>query len=221
MPIQVDENKFVQFRYEPDYLKSKKFNNIKSNPLIINSHLGIFSKYSDIILDGGNLIFSENAVILTDKIFTENKNYSKSNLIQELSRLLKTERIYFIPKQPYDIYGHADGMVRFINNNTIILNDFSRESKSFRNRLEKAISNLPFSVISLKIPFECKLSWCYINYIHTENDIIIPTVKHQKEEKVLYQFEEVFREYKIWTLYSKEILTRGGGLHCISWNCKR
>ena len=221
MPVQIDKNKFVQFRYDPDYLKPEKFAHLKSEPAIINSHLGISPKYSNLILDGGNIVFSERAVILTDKVFKENPTYSKDVLIQTLTTLFETEEIYFIPKQPYDIYGHADGMIRFVSNDTVILNDFSKESKSFQKKLEKFLKNLPFRVFFLKIPFEHKLNWCYINYIHIKNQIIIPVINHLKEEKVLYQFEEIFKGHKIWTLYSEEILIQGGGLHCISWNIKK
>ena len=219
MPIQVDENNFVQFRYDPDYLKG--YEELKTDPLAVTSQLGIPCKYSDIILDGGNLIYSERAVILTDKVFSENKNYSKEELFKELSQLLGTSEIYFIPKQPYDTYGHADGMVRFINNNTLLVNDFSRESESFRNRLGKALKDMPFNLIFLETPCDHKLNWGYINYIHIGNNIIIPTINHPREDEVLYQFEEIFKGLKIWTVYAREILTEEGGLHCISWNVKK
>ena len=219
MPIQVDENSFVQFRYDPDYLKDNE--NLKTDPLVVTSQLGITCKHSDIILDGGNLIYSERAAILTDKVFSENKSYSKKELLKELSQLLGTDEIYIIPKQPYDDYGHADGMVRFIDNNTLLINDFSRESKSFRTKLDKALKNTPFDLIFLEITFEHELNWGYINYIHIGSNIVIPTIKHPKEDKVLYQFEEIFKGLKIWTVYAKEILNKEGGLHCISWNVKR
>jgi len=218
MPVQIDKNEFIQFKYEPDYLKG--YEHLQTNSMPIDSYLGIPVKYSELVVDGGNLVFSKDSVILTDKVFKENKRFSKRELVEKLSKLLKTEKIYFIPKQPYDIYGHSDGMVRFIDCDTIILNDFSRESKTFREKLEKALKNLPFRIIFLKIPFEHELSWCYLNYIQLENNIIIPTINHPKEEKILYQFEEIFKKSKIWTLFSEPILAEGGGLHCISWNRK-
>ncbi len=216
MPVQIDKNEFIQFKYDPDYLKG--YEHLRTNPMPVNSYLGISVKYSDLVIDGGNIIFSKDSIILTDKVFKENNSYSKRNLVEKLSKLLKTEKIYFIPRQPYDIYGHADGMVRFISCNTIIFNDFSRESKRFREKLEKALKNLPFRIIFLKIPFEHKLSWCYLNYIQVENNIILPAINHLKEEKIFYQFEEIFKKCKIWTVPSKAILVKGGGLHCISWN---
>ena len=55
MPVQIDKNDFVQFRYDPDYLKN--FEELKSDPLIINSQLGISFEVSEIILDGDNLVY--------------------------------------------------------------------------------------------------------------------------------------------------------------------
>ena len=74
MPIQVSKGKFVEFRYDPDYLqgKYKGYRDLKTYPDIVCNELGIETIKSDIILDGGNVIKSDNCVILTDKIVVEN-----------------------------------------------------------------------------------------------------------------------------------------------------
>lgn len=54
MPVQVNKDKFVLFRYEPDYLKG--YPEYKPDTSSILSELGIQVMRSDIILDGGNII---------------------------------------------------------------------------------------------------------------------------------------------------------------------
>jgi agmatine deiminase len=218
MPVQVDQNRFVQFTYEPSYLK--KYDKLKTNPYKVTSNLKIMPQISNIVLDGGNLVYSENGVILTDNIFSENRNIPKNSLIQELSRLLETDKIYIIPKQSYDIYGHADGMLRFVCSDTVIINDFSKESLNFKNKLKNALNAMPYNKIFLNVPLEHRLNWCYINYIHAGNNIIVPVINHPKEDVVLHQFEEIFKGFNIRTVNAKEILTKGGGLHCIIWSIK-
>ena len=54
---------------------------------------------------------------MCDKIFSENPAYSRKQLIKELEDIFKTDLLYFVPQQPKDYTGHADGMIRFINDN--------------------------------------------------------------------------------------------------------
>jgi len=75
MPIQVSENKFIEFRYDPDYLQGtvKEQRELKTYPDIVCEAHHIKTIKSGIILDGGNVVKYSNFVILTDKIFKENK----------------------------------------------------------------------------------------------------------------------------------------------------
>lgn len=88
MPIQVTENNFIQYKYQPDYLK----NNQKyiTNPKGCCKSLKIKSNYIDIILDGGNIIKCSNQIIMTDKVFVENSNYSKLELTNQLENTFIT-----------------------------------------------------------------------------------------------------------------------------------
>ena len=80
MPIQVAENKFIEYRYDPDYLQSKKSRSLKTYPDLICDSIGLNTIKSDLIIDGGNVIKSNHCAILTDKIVQENRNkYSKES----------------------------------------------------------------------------------------------------------------------------------------------
>src|ERR1035437_451024 len=74
MPIQVSENKFIEFRYDPDYLQGTKkgCRELKTYPDMVCQYHHFKTIKSGIILDGGNVVKSSNRVILTDTIFKEN-----------------------------------------------------------------------------------------------------------------------------------------------------
>ena len=128
MPVQVNEHKFIQYRFHPDYLQ--KFEAIKSDPESICCGLKLKTLKSDIILDGGNVVKSDNCVIMTDKIILENiQTYNKGQLLTKLKDLFEVEKVVLIPWDRGERYGHADGMVRFIDNETVLLQGYYNTRK--------------------------------------------------------------------------------------------
>lgn len=82
MPIQVSEKKFVQFVYDPDYLKGKVLSKTISNVDHICDLINLNRINSNIVLDGGNVSKTTDKVIMCDKIFQDNLNYSRYDLIK-------------------------------------------------------------------------------------------------------------------------------------------
>ncbi len=224
MPIQTDLNRFVRFQYLPTYLtKYKKYAKTISDVDAICSKIEIETIKSDIIIDGGNIIRSSNKVIMTDKVFTENKNYDRKQLIKELHELLQVDKIYFVPEQPSDFTGHADGMIRFIDENTVIINDYSREKEWFQRAFEISIHNAGLEYI--KIPYAVygnknkdQANGAYINYLQMQNTVIVPTFGFKDDDAVVKQFETIFAGQTIATIDSNAVANDGGILNCISWN---
>ena len=153
MPIQIAGNKFVQFTYNPIYLQLKKYLPTISDVDKICATMGLAPLKTDIVLDGGNVVRSAHKAIMTDRIFGENPRYDRKQLIKKLKELLQIDHLYFVPEQPGDFTGHSDGMVRFINEGKVVINDFSNEKDWFKRAFEIAIHNtgldyktLPYSV---------------------------------------------------------------------------
>ncbi len=224
MPIQISENKFVQFKYDPDYLKFKKYAETISNVDYICDSLKMLRTKSDIILDGGNVIKSKNKVILCDKIFEENPTYSRKDLGNKLKELFEVEKLYIIPQQPGDIIGHADGMLRFLDENTVLINDLSKEkNKIFERSFKTALDNAELDYIEIPYnPYNNQKSihanGIYINYIEMKDIIILPVFDMKEDVIAIQQFKRLFPENKILPIESNEIAYGGGVLNCISWN---
>lgn len=72
MPIQTEKGKFVQFRYEPSYLKDDL--ELQSDPKEVCKANNIEPKFSKINLDGGNVVNWSERAIITDRVFEENQN---------------------------------------------------------------------------------------------------------------------------------------------------
>lgn len=216
MPIQVKKEKFVKFNYSPDYLKDCP--EYKPETAAILSELGIQVIDSDIIIDGGNVISCGDKVIMTDKIFRENPHYHHQTLIDKLSQLLEAE-IVLIPEDNYDEYGHADGMVRYMGNDCVLINNYCDFDKSLRKKLLTVLSP-HFDITELHYETYSDRSWAYINFLHVGQHIFIPMLEGDKLGEVAFrQIAEAYPQcecHQIWGC--DNIVDEGGALNCCTWN---
>ena len=229
MPIQVTENKFIEFRYDPDYLQGAKkgYRNLKTYPDIVCGAHHIKTIKSGIILDGGNVVKSSDCVIMTDKIFIENKyNYTKKELIDNLQELFETDKIIFIPwfkEIKEEFCGHSDGMIRFINEDTVLINHVYRNEKSVLNPIKKA--GLQYSYINFEVSNEDKDNWAYLNFLQTKDILLVPKLGVEEDDQAMRQLSEYFPDYAsknriIQVPNMRPIIEEGGALNCISWTIK-
>ena len=215
MPVQVSKEKFVRFNYCPDYLKDNP--EYKPDTTAILVELGLRVDDSNIILDGGNVISCGDKVIMTDKIFGENPHYDHDVLIKKLSQLLEAE-IVLIPEDYYDEYGHADGMVRYIGEGRVLLNNYCDFDKALRKKLLAALCP-HFDIAELHYGAYTDRSWSYINFLHVGHHIFIPMMEDKFGETAFKQIADAFPQCKCHPVYYYEnIVYDGGALNCSTWN---
>ncbi|HEY7422852.1 MAG TPA: agmatine deiminase family protein, partial [Gemmataceae bacterium] len=136
-----------------------------------------------IVLDGGNVVASRTRVILTDKIYRENPSVEQPRLRKRLEELFQAECI-FIPKEPYDSVDHADGVVRFVAEDRVLVNDYSGVDPGYgvrvRNLLEKKgleVETLPLFEEKGKRRPPGKLPpavGIYINFLRVGDVVVLP-----------------------------------------------
>lgn len=225
MPIQTELAKFIRFKYEPDYLQNDEFILTQTNTKSVCKSIGLNTIDSEIKLDGGNVIKGKNWVILTDKIFDENADFKKTELINELENLFLV-KVIIIPKEPNDFTGHADGVIRYYDNETVLINSYKPTDKiEFQRRLTKELKNQGLKTIEIPYnPYDNSdydmADGLYINYLQMENFILLPTFEKNEDERAYRQFEQLFPGQTIETIDSREISVDGGVLNCITWNIK-
>lgn len=229
MPVQLREDKFIEYRYNPDYLKTKTYAPTRTDPAVVCQSIGLSPLKTDIVLDGGNVIRYGNKVIMTDKLFQENANYTKEQVLAKLKDLFEITNLIIIPwDRKYEKkYGHADGLVRFIDENTVLVNNWygtkkpGKSEQVFRDVLTLyglSIKTLEFDVLK---PDEDK-NWGYLNYLQMKDLLLIPVFGIDEDNQAKEQFHQLFPEYsskgQIETIDAKVILEEEGVLNCISWN---
>lgn len=226
MPIQRDKNQFVQFKFEPSYLDFKKYVSIKTNPKDVWGEMGIKVSESSIVLDGGNVVKSATKAILTNRISKDNPDISEQGLYQTIKRELGVGSVIIIPELKGEITGHSDGIVRFIDEDFVLINDFSKTNKSYGMDLKYCLLNVGISYIELPNELEnAKTSLDargdYINFLEIGDVVLIPSYKYKMDDVALLIYKELFRNKQVIQIDCNEIAVLGGALNCITWTIKK
>lgn len=224
MPIQVSEKKFVRFTYKPDYLTStKKWSRTISDVDAICEAIGIETTKSDFILDGGNISKWYDKVLMTTKVFTENKNIPELELIDQLKNLLEVNEILFVPVEKNDWLGHSDGMARFIYNDTVLINDFSREEQKDYIDFLGALNNaglkwtvFPFGIYDNEDVNDA--AGLYLNYLELKDHIFLPIFGKEMDNHAIEKAKEIFPNKDIITVTSNQPAKETGITNCLTWN---
>ena len=226
MPIQIGVDRFVFFKYTPDYLQDKAGLRIQTNTEDVfqseENQLQSFKQKSiaiDLVLDGGNVVKCDDVIVMTDKVFVENKDKSPT----EVERILKDAfqcDILFLPWDG-DMCGHSDGIVHYIGNNRILITNYKDFSRYYYYRYLKILEK-NFEVIPLK--YKTKRlharSWAYINFLQIGNLVLVPQLGLEEDQQALEQINKALPDCEIIGIPTLEAVRRGGALNCISWNIK-
>ncbi len=243
MPVQFSEHDFLCYNFDPDYLKPKKYADKRTDPESVCKLMGIPVRKSKLKLDGGNLVKGENCIIVTDKIFTENlglrmseirlvSEKKKAEMILFLKTLFKVDTVIVVPRMLNDNYGHADGMLRIYNADTILVNDYQvgpYQSNEQNKRVKELFQILKSNFKEvIRIPFfevnrrgregDYVADGCYINYLQVGNTAIIPIFDMPEDDRARDVFRKLFNSVRC--IDSREISEYGGVINCATWNIK-
>lgn len=218
MPVKTKSGKYVSFRYEPSYLADDPQLRTNFKTDIASSFKVDNLVYTDINLDGGNVVFSpsKEKVIISDRVFSENHGISEAELTAKLEKLLEASLI-IIPSLKSDMTGHADGMVRLVGENTAIVNA-PLSPYGFETKVKKSLQNYGFNVIDFPYFYSKGDSavGCYLNFLETEQAIFLPVFGVDTDNEAINKAKNIFDKTVI-PVNINEIAEYGGLLNCISW----
>lgn len=236
MPIQMDEDVFVKFVYNPDYLQDKKKYITDVDKVIKNCPFAQDYEIVDIplVVDGGNMVFCKGKrnsketqyVIMTEKVFSENPTFVKEQIecLFKCAFLTPDLTIVWLPWDKEDIYGHTDGIVRYVGTNKSgkprVLVNLELYADDIAQKMYYVLAQ-HFEVIELKISKYDELSWAYINCLQTCDFIIIPGIGDVvTDAEALAQYKQIFPQYEdnIYQVQMHDFIAENGGaLNCLTW----
>lgn len=215
MPVKTKSGRYVAFRYAPSYLKG--YEHLQTDCRDLTPALPKPVIRSSIRLDGGNLVWSpsKETVLISDRLFTENPDRKPHALIAALERLLEAA-VIVIESLPGDMTGHADGMVRFVDETTVVGND-----TPYRNGLEQRIRRQLRAHGIRTVPFPYYASpgisaaGCYLNWYETATAVFLPTFGSPADARAIEAAGLLHK--RIIPVDCRIIADRGGVLNCITW----
>ncbi|RYY77923.1 MAG: hypothetical protein EOO69_12775 [Moraxellaceae bacterium] len=222
MPVRAANGQWVQFTYAPDYLMDSKSGRASITDVTpILDSLGIAPKRTSIIADGGNLVRFGKKALACHKLLLDNPGWQPLELIAEVKSLLGLDQLVLLPQEPGDIFGHADGMARFVDEETVLVNDYSWHKDRLRMDVLANLYNAGLKVIELPYDPKGNTSWMsvrgsYINFVQLDsNRVLVPVFGDSLDETALAVLRKHFR--KVIAVPCTELSRKGGLLHCISW----
>lgn len=221
MPIEVSPMHFVSYIYNPDYLQDKR----QYITTDINACYDFTSSkcfHLAMVIDGGNVIKCGDKIIMTEKVFWENPNYTSQKLRKRIENAFQAELIV-IPKDEEDKCGHADGMVRFIGPSHIVINAYKDYNQSLRRKMMDALSPHFNAIDELEFgKANRKISWAHINFLQVGKILFVPLVNKPSDGIAIEQIKAIFgSNYEVHGVEIENIVKHGGALNCVSWNVSK
>ena len=223
MPVQTDEKRFVFYQYNPDYLQAMhkrryitNVNHVQNIDFLRQAETANL----DLVLDGGNVVKCGNKVVMTEKVFVENKDRSRNEVQRLLEEAFRCD-IVFLPWDENEKCGHSDGIIHYVGDNRVLLTNYDDLDKTFAQAFLRILEKY-FEVIPLKynVKRQHARSWAYINYLQVDNLVLVPQLGIPEDGQALQQIAEALPQCKVVGVLALEAVRKGGALNCISWNIK-
>lgn len=186
-------------------------------------------KETDLLNDGGNFVedYEGNAVVskkfLRDNHLTEKQGRNK---IREIARL---NHVAFIEADEQGGLEHADGVVSFIDSNTLIINSYPDNpeySKQLKEDLKKGLPGV--KIYEVVTPYDSSKiydtrfgSACglYTNALVTQDYVYLPQFGIAEDTVALEQVRNVTSR-KVVPVPAHQVCHMGGGVRCMSWQVR-
>jgi agmatine deiminase len=161
---------------------------------------------------------------VTEKVLRDNRHLSKREIERAIIRV-GFERVVMIPVEPGDKVGHADGVIRFLQEDLLLVNRY--DDSYFRPYELELLRSLRASLPGVRIaPFpwfsemrQTNGLWsavgCYINFSLTNGGISFPTFNHRLDQSVAVTLSAL-SGVPTRAVSATALARLGGGLNCIT-----
>jgi len=229
------DNILVKAKYEPSYCLGNTYIDEEAGRILQLKYQNEL-KTIPIKWDGGNITTNGKILICTDRIFKENSQYSRYDIENQIRARFNMKQLIIIPTEKLDVVGHVDGVVRFIDEKTLMIVSYPEYYTEECRYVEKVVSALsrqmPNDTEYIYIPSELSnyvnkeniysAHGSYLNYLRLGNQIYIPQYGiYADKEAIRVLNKRLFQKYieiiPVTLDGINELADLGGVLNCITW----
>ena len=187
----------------------------------------------DFILEGGSIDSDGHGTILTTSRCTLKRHPEKNKTDLELlfKKYLGAKKVHWIDHGELlgdDTDGHIDMLARFVNPKTIVYsacNDKSNPNYESMKKMQDELSSLQqdngesYHLIPIVLPKPKTnngqtLPASYINFLITNQTVLVPTYDDPQDHVALEIFKQCFPNRDVVGINSNTLITQNGSLHC-------
>ncbi|MFN5423593.1 MAG: agmatine/peptidylarginine deiminase [bacterium] len=205
-------------------------------PTLIGKKLGLPVYNPGIVMEGGSVDFNGAGTVITSTACLLNPNRNPHLNQAEIEKYLMDyygqDQVLWVDEGIVgdDTDGHIDDTVRFVNEDTVVTvveDDKHDENYALLQHNLKQLKQMrllngkQLNIIEIPMPdpviYEDQpLPASYANFYIANKQVIVPTYRCDKDEKVLTILESCFPDREIVGIDSTDIIWGLGSFHCLS-----
>ena len=129
-----------------------------------------------------------------------------------------------MPAEPGDIFGHADGVLRFVHDGLVVINDYRHVDRHFgkqlrcvlrRHRLDRV--ELPYFIEQRTVHGIPSALGNYVNFLRLQQLLIVPAYGVPTDELALRKLSGLVPDVPVVSLDCRGLARHGGVLNCATW----
>jgi agmatine deiminase len=205
-------------------------------PTLIGNKLGLPVFNPGIIMEGGSVDFNGAGTVITSTacLLNPNRNphLNQSQIEQYLMDYYGQDQVLWVDEGIVgdDTDGHIDDTVRFVNEDTVItVIEENKQDDNYallQHNLKqlkgmRLLNGKQLNIVELPMPDpviweDQMLPASYANFYIANKQVVVPTFRSDKDDKVLQIIQQSFPEREIVGIDSTDIIWGLGSFHCLS-----
>jgi agmatine/peptidylarginine deiminase len=216
----------VQFKYTRASMTEQESIEVQKSFTDFANEYGIKKNTTSLLIDGGNIVDNYAGKIITTTRFIEDNNLTYKEAKQQLKNLLGATEVAIVDPDE-EVLAHSDGMVSWVGENTLLINDYS-DKPAFRTKvMDELKSSFPGTII-IEVPVEYKSNapgqWegfesaCGVNLnaTLTIKNIYVPTFNMPHDQRALNVIKQN-TDRKVIAVSAEGVCPMGGSVRCLTW----
>ena len=205
-------------------------------PTLIGNKLGLPVFNPGIIMEGGSVDFNGAGTVITSTacLLNPNRNphLNQDQIEQYLMDYYGQDQVLWVDEGIVgdDTDGHIDDTVRFVNEDTVVTvveeNQQDENYALLQHNLKqlkemRLLNGKQLNIVELPMPDpviweDQMLPASYANFYIANKQVVVPTYRSDKDDKVLQIVQQCFPDREIVSIDSTDIIWGLGSFHCLS-----